>query len=75
MHTEYHMQFMEEAIKEAQKAAALGEVPIGAVVVRDGQIVGRGYNLRERDNDPTAHAEVNAIREACNLFTSTFAFC
>ncbi|MBR0449074.1 MAG: tRNA-specific adenosine deaminase, partial [Peptococcaceae bacterium] len=39
---------MEEAIKEAQKAAALGEVPIGAVVVRDGQIVGRGYNLRER---------------------------
>ena len=58
MHTEYHMQFMEEAIKEAQKAAALGEVPIGAVVVRDGQIVGRGYNLRERDNDPTAHAEI-----------------
>ena len=64
MHTEYHMQFMEEAIKEAQKAAALGEVPIGAVVVRDGQIVGRGYNLRERDNDPTAHAEILAMRDA-----------
>ena len=81
MHAEYHMQFMEEAIKEAQKAAALGEVPIGAVIVRDGEIVGRGHNLRERDNDPTAHAEVTAIRNAtaklgtydlsgCEIFTS-----
>lgn len=49
MLAEEHLFFMEEAIKEAEKAAALGEVPIGAVVVCDGQIVGRGHNLRERD--------------------------
>lgn len=64
MHTEQHMQFMEEAIKEAQKAAALGEVPIGAVVVRDGQIIGRGHNMREINNDPTGHAEILALRDA-----------
>ena len=45
MSMETHHMFMEEAIREAEKAAALGEVPIGAVVVRDGQIVGRGHNL------------------------------
>ena len=61
---ELHHMFMEEAIKEAEKAAALGEVPIGAVVVRDGEIVGRGYNLRELEHDPTAHAEICAMRDA-----------
>ena len=64
MLAEEHLFFMEEAIKEAEKAAALGEVPIGAVVVCDGQIVGRGHNLRERDHDPTAHAEICALRQA-----------
>ena len=64
MSMETHRIFMEEAIREAEKAAALGEVPIGAVVVCDGQIVGRGHNLRERDNDPTAHAEIIAMRDA-----------
>ena len=58
MIAEEQLFFMEEAIKEAEKAAAIGEVPIGAVVVCDGQIVGRGHNLRERENDPTAHAEL-----------------
>ena len=56
--------FMEEALKEAEKAAALGEVPIGAVIVKDGNIVGRGHNLTETAKDPTAHAEMEAIRQA-----------
>ena len=64
MTTEEHLFFMEEAIKEAEKAAAIGEVPIGAVVVCNGEIVGRGHNLRERDNDSTAHAEICALRDA-----------
>ncbi len=55
---------MEEALKEAEKAAALGEVPIGAVIVKDGNIVGRGHNLTETAKDPTAHAEMEAIRQA-----------
>ncbi len=55
---------MREALKEAKKAAELGEVPIGAVVVKDGTIVGRGHNRTETKKDPTAHAEMEAIREA-----------
>lgn len=53
-----------EALAEAGRAAGIGEVPVGAVVVRDGEIVGRGYNRREIDGDPLAHAEILAIREA-----------
>jgi tRNA(adenine34) deaminase len=56
--------YMQEAIAEAQAAAALGEVPVGAVVVVDGKIVGRGGNRRESAMDPTAHAEMIAIRQA-----------
>lgn len=56
--------WMQEAIAEAHKAEALHEVPIGAVIVKDGEIIGRGYNLRETSHDPTAHAEMVAIREA-----------
>ncbi|GFE56796.1 tRNA adenosine(34) deaminase TadA [Geobacter sp. AOG1] len=52
------------ALREANKAADLGEVPIGAVVVRDDGVLGRGYNLRESRHDPTAHAEMIAIRQA-----------
>ncbi len=59
-----HETYMREAIAEAKKAWELKEVPIGAVVVRDGEIVGRGYNLRETGKDPTLHAEMIAIREA-----------
>ena len=55
---------MEEALREAQRARALGEVPVGAVVVRDGQIVGRGCNRPITASDPTAHAEIIALREA-----------
>lgn len=52
------------ALREADKAADRGEVPIGAVVVRGGIVLGRGYNLREGKHDPTAHAELIAIRKA-----------
>ena len=59
--------FMREALAEARKAAALGEVPIGAVVVRAGEILVRAHNLRETTHDATAHAEVLAIRAAGRL--------
>jgi tRNA(adenine34) deaminase len=58
--------WMREAIVEALKAEQIGEVPIGAVIVRGGEIVGRGHNLRETSLDPTAHAEMIAIRDASN---------
>ncbi|EGK10194.1 tRNA adenosine(34) deaminase TadA [Kroppenstedtia eburnea] len=60
-------QWMMEAIREAEQAEAKGEVPIGAVLVREGEIIGRGHNLRESHQDPTAHAEMIAIREAARL--------
>lgn len=56
--------FMEAAFAEAYKALAKGDVPIGAVVVKDGAIIGRGHNSRESDHDPSGHAEVNALRQA-----------
>jgi len=55
---------MRLALAEAEEAAALGEVPVGAVIVVDGAIIGRGGNRRESAADPTAHAEMIAIREA-----------
>jgi len=58
------LQFMQTALVEAELARAKGEVPIGAVIVHDGAIVGRGHNLRETSNDPTTHAEMVAIRQA-----------
>jgi tRNA(adenine34) deaminase len=56
--------FMEEALRAAQRAFEAGEVPVGAVVVCDGKIIGRGSNRNIRDSDPTAHAEIIALREA-----------
>ncbi|GAB7388481.1 tRNA adenosine(34) deaminase TadA [Bacillaceae bacterium] len=56
--------WMRAALDEAKRAEALGEVPIGAVIVRGGQLVGRGHNLRETKGDPLAHAEMLAIKEA-----------
>ena len=56
--------WMEEALREAQRAAASGEVPVGAVVVCGEKIVGRGGNRNLADNDPTAHAEIVALRQA-----------
>lgn len=57
--------YMMEALKEAKLAKDLGEVPIGAVVVCDGKIIGRGHNQRELTNDATTHAEMTAIQMAC----------
>jgi tRNA(adenine34) deaminase len=56
--------YMQEALQLAAQAAAAGEVPVGAVVVRDGVIIGRGYNQPITQADPTAHAEIMAMREA-----------
>ena len=58
-----HEFYMQEALQEAQKAFLENEVPIGAVVVKDGKIIGRGRNSRERLNDPTAHAEILALQD------------
>src|SRR6476646_2159017 len=57
-------QCMTIALEEARAAAAAGDVPVGAIVVADGHILGRGRNRRELDHDPTAHAEIMALREA-----------
>ena len=57
--------YMREAIRQAKKAAALKEVPIGCVIVHDGKIIGRGYNRRTIDGNVLAHAEIIAIRKAC----------
>jgi tRNA(adenine34) deaminase len=55
---------MEEALRSAQRALEGGEVPVGAIVICEGRIVGRGWNRMVSDNDPTAHAEIVALREA-----------
>jgi tRNA(adenine34) deaminase len=60
------VEFMREALKEARLAAAQEEVPIGAVVVHEGRILARGHNRTLTDNDPTAHAEMIALRAAAN---------
>jgi tRNA(adenine34) deaminase len=59
-----HVHWMREAIREARRAEAIGEVPVGAVLVKDGVVVGRGHNLRESSQDPTAHAELIATKAA-----------
>ena len=56
--------YMLEAIKEAKIAAEMSEIPVGAVIVKDGEIIARGHNTTDTDGDPTAHAEINAIRQA-----------
>ena len=59
--------FMAQALQLARQAEAAGEVPVGAVVVHDGQIIGRGSNAPISETDPTAHAEVEALREAARI--------
>ena len=61
-----HEKYMAQALREARKAARIGEIPIGAVIVKDGSIVGRGYNRVESGKDPTLHAEMIAIRRAAS---------
>src|SRR6476659_4100534 len=65
-----HEAFMREAIAEASRAEAMGEVPVGAVAVYEGRIISRGHNLRETTQDPTSHAELLAIREAATILGS-----
>lgn len=60
-----HEYYMNQALALAREAAAVGDVPVGCVIVRDGEIVGRGRNRREERGDATAHAEMEAIRDAC----------
>jgi tRNA(adenine34) deaminase len=62
--------FMRLALREAERAAEHDDVPIGAVVVRDGEVIGTGHNERELRQDPTAHAEVLALREAARALGS-----
>lgn len=62
--SEVDASWMREALKEADKALEHEDVPIGAVAVRGGQVIGRGYNRREAEQDPTAHAEMIAMRQA-----------
>ena len=56
--------FMRAAMREAEKAVSKGDIPVGCVIVRDNRIIARGHNLREVKNDPTAHAEIIALRKA-----------
>ncbi|MDJ0523719.1 MAG: tRNA adenosine(34) deaminase TadA [Planctomycetota bacterium] len=67
---EGHEAFMEAALEEAQQAAEVGEVPVGAVVVHRGQVIARAHNRREMDADPTAHAEIIVLREAAEALGS-----
>lgn len=61
-----HLPFMKLALLQAQKAFEKDEIPVGAIVVKEGKVIGRGYNQREMLNDPTAHAEIIAITAAAN---------
>ncbi|WP_069131322.1 tRNA adenosine(34) deaminase TadA [Rhodohalobacter halophilus] len=68
----FHQRFMLQAFLLAEKAFDEGEVPVGAVIVYENTIVGKGYNQVERLNDPTAHAEMIAISAACDTLTNKY---
>ncbi|MGO5067188.1 MULTISPECIES: nucleoside deaminase [unclassified Clostridium] len=59
--------YIEYAIAEAKKALEIGEVPVGAIIVKENKIISKSHNLKEALKDPTAHAEILAIRKACNV--------
>lgn len=65
-----HIEFMKIALKEANKAKELGEVPVGAIIVLDDKIIGKGYNLRENQKNSLYHAEIIAINQACRNIES-----
>jgi len=65
-----HFFFMQEALKEAERAFDKGEVPIGAVLVKDGQIIARAHNTKESEQDPTGHAEINVIKAGARVLKS-----
>ena len=62
---------MLEALSEAKKALEKSEIPVGCVIVKDGEIIGRGHNTTDTDGDPTAHAEINALRQAGKYLKDT----
>lgn len=64
--------WMKKALRQAEHAYEMGEVPVGAIVIKDEQIVGRGHNMVEKLRDPTAHAEMIAITAACETLGSKF---
>jgi len=68
----YHQNFMHKALKLAEKAMSENEIPIGAVIVNENRIIGRGYNQTEMLNDPTAHAEMIAISSACSTIENKY---
>ena len=61
-----HVYWMKQALQQAEKAFKIKEIPVGAIIIKDGQIIGKGYNQKEQLNDPTAHAEIIAITAAAN---------
>lgn len=65
-----HEDYLQEAVRESRRSVEAGSSPFGAVIVRDGQIVARAHNTVVPDNDPTAHAEVNCIRVACQVLNT-----
>lgn len=65
-----HEDFMREALLEAKKALDIGEVPIGAIIVLNGEIISRGHNMREVKNQAISHAEIEAINQACEKLGS-----
>ena len=65
-----HKKWMQKALKEAKNALTEDEIPVGAIVIFENQIIGKGYNQREKLNDPTAHAEMIAITAAANFLDS-----
>lgn len=67
-----NLDFMNEAYLEAKKAYEQNEVPIGCVIVKDGEIISRSHNLKEKLHDPTAHAEIVCIKIACNNIKSKY---
>lgn len=57
--------YMKIALKEAKKASKIGEIPVGAIIVKNGEVISKGYNKKQTKNDPTEHAEIIAIKKAC----------
>jgi tRNA(adenine34) deaminase len=70
MNAELDAAMMREALRLAKWAAERGEVPVGAAVVKDGKIIGRGYNSPISSSDPTAHAEIRALRDAASVLAN-----
>lgn len=70
MHLQDELHYMEAAYREAQKAAKKGEAPIGAVIVKDGKIIAKGHNLREKKQNVLRHAEIDCLSKACKKLKS-----